>query len=256
MNNKILVIDSGLGGLTTLSEIRLQLKNADIIYYADDSFLPYGDKTSQQLLVHLTKVIEGFIGQIKGVVLACNTATGATVERLRSLFSFPIIGTEPAVLPACKTNGKSLVLVTPLESCQSKFTRLIKDKDVLVYAPTSLAQDIEQALVLGGSLKEFVNNITIKKHVKNIVKLAKENSIQKIVLGCTHYVYLKLCKELKGFTLIEGNQGVAKRAACFFKNEGQGSIEIIFGSGDKKKSQIALELLKELSNFRFKPNFN
>lgn len=246
MNKRILVIDSGIGGITTLAAIRQKLLKVDIIYFADDLFLPYGNKTAEELAMHLCDVISCFEDEICAVVLACNTATGVAVEFLRKIFAFPIVGTEPAVALACKTPGKCLALVTPLEAEQNKFKRLISGKPVLVLQRPNLALEIDDFLLKSGSVCALDGCNAVMEDVLDVERCAKERGVLKIVLGCTHYVFLKHAGLFEGFELFDGNEGVAKRAQLFVKDLGSGETEFVFGSGSKKKSQIALGLLNEL----------
>ena len=256
MNKKILILDSGIGGVSTLVEIRKKLPSANILYFADDEFLPYGDKSEQELFFHLKDVIERFENEVCGVVLACNTATGVAVEPLRQIFCFPIVGTEPAIVPACKGGKRALVLVTPLESVQRKFARLAKDKNIVVCAMADLAGLIDECLLEAGDTSKLCECELVCQRVESIEKLAKSQNIERIVLGCTHYVFLRHAGFFEEFLLFDGNVGVAKRAACFFENKGEGKTEFIFGSGNKKKSQTALRLLNSiLAHSRFESDF-
>ena len=252
MKKSILIIDSGIGGITTLATVRKNLKNIDIIYFADDTFLPYGNKSVEELAMHLCEVISAFEDQIYAVVLACNTATGVAVEFLRKIFCFPIIGTEPAVAVACRSEGRALVLVTPLEATQSKFLRLILQKPVMVLPQPNLALEIDKTLLCNGRVEDILKNRQLLQIISDVECVLKTQKISKVVLGCTHYVFLKYVGILNKYQLFDGNDGVARRLAMFVDDFGNGKTNIIFGSGDKKKSQIALRLLNELLlNFCF-----
>lgn len=249
MGKKILVVDSGIGGISTLVEIRRRFEHADILYFADDVFMPYGSKSKIDLIDHLANVLERFENDICGVVFACNTATGVAAELLRKVFCFDIVGTEPAVVPACADKERTLVLVTPLESRQIKFERLIVGKNVLVSPRPNLAAKIEKCLGKYGSVLALEKSKGVLSEVEEIKNILAENNIKKIVLGCTHYVFLKYTKLLNDFTLFDGNVGVAAQARRVFADVGGGETEFVFASGNKKKSQLALRLFEELSNF-------
>src|SRR3989338_10993900 len=97
-NSPVGVFDSGVGGLSILLEIQKLLPNEPTIFVADQSYVPYGEKTPQQLLDRVTKIIQFLVNQnCKAIVIACNTATVYTIEEVRKYFNIPIIGTVPAV---------------------------------------------------------------------------------------------------------------------------------------------------------------
>ena len=249
MNNRVLVIDSGVGGLTTLACIRRTLPLLDLIYYADDTFLPYGNKTEGELICRLCEIVSGFENKICAVVLACNTATGVAVDFLRKVFCFPIVGTEPAVGLACKTEGLTAVLVTELEAKQKKFIKLIEGKNVLVFPQKELATAIENALIENKTIVCLENILT--DYISFLKAQIGSFNIKKIVLGCTHYVFLKYIKSFNEFVVFDGNEGVARRLGALVLDVGEGTTEIVFASKNKKKSQIALGLLNELLLFDF-----
>ena len=251
MGKSVLVIDSGVGGLTTLAAIRKKLEHIDVIYFADDNFLPYGDKSENELAFHICDIISLFESQICAVVLACNTATGVSVELARKLFCLPIIGTEPAVLPACRGNGRVAVLVTPLEAKQPKFKRLVGGKDVVVFEMKTLAKTIDDCLVEGEGVGALLKSNELLEQIDALKSGLCKKNIDSVVLGCTHYVFLKFTDLLLDFDLFDGNEGVAKRLCSFVENRGSGETKILFGSGNNKKSQIALRLLNELLDFGF-----
>ena len=246
MKKWVLVIDSGVGGISTLAAIRKRLAFIDIIYFADDTFLPYGNKCAEELTMHLCDIISCFEDEIQAVVLACNTATAVAVDFLRKIFCFPIIGTEPAVALACKTDGPYAALVTPLTAVQNKFCRLVANKPVRVFSRPNLALKIDNYFVSGGRIADLGVDVDVCAEIAEVVSELGKQKINKIVLGCTHYVFLKCTKMLAGFELFDGNDGVARRTEMFVENVGDGKIKFLFGSGDKKKSQIALRLFDEL----------
>ena len=84
MNNKIGVFDSGIGGMSTLNEIRKLLPNENFIYYADSKNNPYGEKTDEELNKIVCEIVDYFISlNIKMIVIACNTATTRCISMLR-----------------------------------------------------------------------------------------------------------------------------------------------------------------------------
>ena len=114
------VFDSGIGGLTVLSECQKVCKNEVFYYFGDHTHAPYGNKSKKRIRQYTFAAMRKFRRlKVKTVVLACNTVTAVCAEELRKKFSFPIIGAEPAVLPAAKHGGTVYVLATRA-TCKSE----------------------------------------------------------------------------------------------------------------------------------------
>ena len=121
----IAVIDSGLGGISVLSHLLVELPNEDFVYFGDNANAPYGSKTTDEVLSltldNIKMLEEKYFA--KAVVIACNTATGAAAAKCREIYpNMPIIGIEPAIKPAVTLSGKEapnvLVMATPLTLSQ------------------------------------------------------------------------------------------------------------------------------------------
>ena len=117
-NMPIGVMDSGLGGATVLSELIKVMPNEDFIYFGDSKNAPYGTKTVERVReLTVSNAERLFERGIKGLVIACNTATAAAAHCIRAVHrDVPIIGIEPAVKPAAlaKENPTVIVMATPL----------------------------------------------------------------------------------------------------------------------------------------------
>jgi glutamate racemase len=114
---KVLVFDSGLGGLTVLRELRRARPDLTYVYAADDAAFPYGRLSDAELVERVREVMDGLLGAVAPdlVVIACNTASTLALPVLRARFAIPFVGTVPAIKPACersKTKRVS-VLATP-----------------------------------------------------------------------------------------------------------------------------------------------
>lgn len=218
---KIGVVDSGIGGITTLSALINQV-GADYIYVADHAFAPYGNKPSHMVRHRLVEIVEYLIGMgVQAVVIACNTATAVGVEYLRERVSIPVIGTEPAIMPALRAcNGSIAVLTTPLTAATERFRRLISmapDRLQVVTMPT-LASQIEMGL-------DDLTEIS-----QAVARRLQPYAFCGVVLGCTHYVYLRpYLNEIYRDNVFDGNLGIARR------------LRAIVGSGN---TYSTIELVK------------
>lgn len=206
---KIGVFDSGIGGKIVGIELQKVFQNANIIVVDDKQNIPYGDKTPQQIIDFTTAAIQPLINnQCDVIVIACNTATAVAIDHLR--LSYPkqkFIGLEPMIKTAAsltKTNTFA-VFATPrtLESERYK-TLLHKYANGLkVIQPdcSKWAYMIE-------------NNIVNRSLIAEIVRNVSHQNCDVIVLGCTHYHWIK--SMIKNFTngkvtVIEPSEAIAKR---------------------------------------------
>ncbi len=220
---KVAFFDSGIGGLTTLSVCVDYLKKnlpqeklPQFFYYGDNTRAPYGNLPPSVIYGYVDEAMRQFERlNIDVVVLACNTATAICVEKLRKKYSFPIIGTEPAVLCAAKNGGEVFVLSTQATFSSDRFQNLCalarkkySHTTIRAFSCDDLAGAIENHLLD----KSF--DFTV------YLPTGKPSSV---VLGCTHYVYIK--KEIEEFyaaPTFDGNDGVARRLfSVLSKTEGQ-----------------------------------
>ena len=210
MDRKIGVFDSGIGGTTTLAEIRKLLPNENYIFYADSKNNPYGSKSEEELYKIVTEIVEFLISKdVKLIVIACNTATTKCIYKLRKDYPDMIfVGTEPAIKVACDNNyNTTLVLATPGTIASERTQELVeknrrKEESIILIACDKLANAIEN------DDQEQIDEIL--HHYLDQYKYA---NIDAIVLGCTHYPIIKdkIQEYFKDAVLIDGNVGVAKQ---------------------------------------------
>lgn len=210
MNNApIGVFDSGVGGISTLGACLDMLPDESFVYLADRSGMPYGEKNSEQIAARVTECVETLKGEgVKAVMIACNTATNVGIKELREKFDMPFVGLEPALRPAVEScrRGNILVLLTPATAAREKFLALVKELDngrIIIAPQPTLASDVERVSDDFESLRETVYSI-----------LRRYRGVEGVVLGCTHYVFLRpliedfYCGKIKIF---DGNRGAARR---------------------------------------------
>lgn len=183
------VFDSGIGGLSILDEALKQLPRHHYIYLADSANAPYGEKSptwianrSLQICRHLQK------RGCDAIVVACNTATAEAIAQIRKELDIPIIGVEPGIKPAAmqSQNGVVGVLATEATLKSDKFNAL------LATLP-SHCRFIKQAgaglvpLIEGGELESPQMRTLLQTHLESFVTAQADT----LVLGCTHYPFLK-----------------------------------------------------------------
>ncbi len=244
---KIGVFDSGLGGLTVVKSIQNIFKGAELFYIADTFYAPYGEKSQTEILNRCDEITRCLIKNhnIDALIVACNTATSAAIKHLRQAFPFLIIiGTEPGIKPAIlntKTNNIGvLATVATLEG--NKYQLLVNElssiKKVTLYeqACIGLVEQIENGEI--NSQKTF-------EMLENWLKPMKENSVDTIVLGCTHYPLIsQVIKKIMGdeITLIQTGDAIANRLLHLSANKGhinEGELDIyLYSTGNIKENLV------------------
>jgi glutamate racemase len=204
------IFDSGIGGLSVLRHIRELLPAEDLIYVSDRAHLPYGNKTSHFILGRSEYIVEFLVRQrVKAVVIACNTATAVAVAHLRQRHSLPIIGMEPGVKPAIarSRNGLIGVLATEGTLASGKFQNLVEQHangaDIF-YSP---CHGWVEAIEYNGA-----NHGKTVELVEKALTPVLEKGVDTLVLGCTHYPFLKdTIEKLAGLSIaiIDTGEAVA-----------------------------------------------
>ena len=219
------VFDSGVGGLSVAQEIARHLPNEQIIYYADTAHVPYGARSDQEIRQLTAKAIEWLYRQgCKIAVVACNTASAFSLDYLRDHYGerFPIVGLVPALKPAViQTQSKVVaVLATP-----ATFRgQLIKD----VIAKFAEPAGVNVLTVTNLELVPFVEagqemSSACLKVLQQILQPVVEQGADYLVLGCTHYPFLKqaihqiFAEKLK---LIDSGQAVARQTTYILIKNG------------------------------------
>jgi glutamate racemase len=253
-NQPIGVFDSGVGGLSVLIELKKKLPHENFVFLADQKYVPYGEKTKKELVKLVFKITDYLIKNhhIKMMVVACNTATCGAIEELRTKYQIPIVGTVPAVkLAAKKTkSGTVAVISTPSTSKSDRLKNLIRndcrDTNVLNIG----CKNLEDAVETGELNSKNVGNLLL-----TYLEKVKNSNADCLVLGCTHYPFLKKSiKKIVGshIKLIDSGKAIARRTQWLLnenliKNDRKKKGNIIyFTTGDSVKfSKVASKLMKE-----------
>jgi glutamate racemase len=189
----ILVLDSGLGGLTVYREVTKLRPDARYVYVADDVAFPYGrlpeDELSSRVVGMMGELIDTHQPDL--VVIACNTASTIVLSRLREQFTVPFIGTVPAIKPACAASQTRLVSVLGTEATVTReYTKkLIQDFgqgcDVTLVGSRRLAV-LAEALLQG----EAVDDADIADEIAPCFVARDGLRTDTVVMACTHYPLL------------------------------------------------------------------
>ena len=238
------ILDSGVGGLSVLREIRKIVPGAPLRYVGDSAWCPYGTRTAEAIQERVLKISDNLIGHGASVlVIACNSATIHAVEMLRNTIPIPIIGMEPGVKPAAAKTRSGVVgiLATEASIAGEKFHRLL---DIHASGIRVITQPCPRfvELVEAGE----IDGSEVEEAVSEIVDPLLEAGCDVLVLGCTHYPFLKEAIRAaipESVELIDTGPAVARRVkevagAWFGEGDGSGKT-IVETSGD-------LDLLRRL----------
>ena len=254
MNTKhdyIGLFDSGVGGISVLRHMLRLMPNERYLYMGDSANAPYGTKTKEQVRQLSFAVAEKLIDRgIKALVVACNTATSAAINDLRSAYpDLIVVGIEPALKLAADRfpKGNLGVMATPMTLREEKFDLLLHRFDsqcrVSKIPAPGLVELIEQGR--GNSAEaEILLRSLLKDYIGNIDAL---------VLGCTHYPFAaEAISRVLGeqVALLDGGDGTAREtkrrlALAGLLNDGCGEIVIENSSTDPKIIELAYRLLNE-----------
>jgi len=212
----IAFLDSGVGGLPYLERARDFLPNENFFYVADRANFPYGLKSSDQVRSAVLSLVDRILAKErpKAFVLACNTMSVVALEKLRKLHpGLPFVGVVPAIKPAAERTAKKRIGVFATN-------RTLQDAyvDDLI---RKFASSCEIVRVAGPGIVDFVETKLFfstaddrKEVIIDAARTFKARGVDKVVLGCTHFLYVRdeLHAELgDGVEIIDSREGVVKQ---------------------------------------------
>jgi len=251
-NSPIGFFDSGVGGLSVMKESIHIMPNENFIYFGDSKNAPYGTKELNDVR-NLTLKAMDFLSNknVKAIVVACNTATSAAIEEIRDKYKhIVIIGIEPALKPAVKLNrkGSIIIMATPMTLKETKFQHLMdkykKETNIISLPCAGLVEFIENGVLDGKELEDYL---------KQKFKPYLDKDIGAIVLGCTHYPFIK--KALYNvvgddIALIDGGFGTSQELKrkliekeCLNNSKERGKIVIYNSINDNKIIDFCYNLI-------------
>jgi glutamate racemase len=213
----ILAADSGLGGLTIVSEIRKALPQARLAYLCDNAFFPYGTRPDAELLAHFLDVMNRAIDRVQPdlIVTACNTISTICLPQLRAATSIPVVGVVPAVKPAAQQSRRKIIglLATPATVNRPYTDDLIRryaaDCTVLKIGSAELVE-LAEAKLLGQS----VDRDRLARILAPFFDRPTETQPDIVVLACTHFPLLRAELQAAGpadLAWIDSGSAVARR---------------------------------------------
>jgi len=207
------VFDSGAGGLSIAAAIRAALPAQDMVYYADTAYAPYGTRSDQEILERTQACCALLLEQpLSALVVACNTATANAIDAVRAWAPVPVIGVEPGLKPAVSAtrNGSVGVLATRATLGSRRYRDLLYR--VGMQAPA--IRFVEHAAVGWVELVEAgdLESVHARTLVRQAVQPLLDQGVDTLVLGCTHYPFLRAAIEqvAGGIGIVETGPAVAR----------------------------------------------
>lgn len=188
-NNPIAFFDSGVGGLTVYEKLKLILPKEDYVYFGDTKHMPYGEKSKAELLEYAERIFNFFLKKnAKAVVMACNTTSSVIYDDVKNKYNVKIY---PIVQSVAKILSQQ-----PIHKLGVFGTHATINSNVYKYEIQKYNPDMEVIQIACPEWVKIVENnqINTPKSQKLIQDKAEEMldyKPEKIVLGCTHYPYLK-----------------------------------------------------------------
>ena len=233
---RVAFFDSGIGGLTLLNECVRKLPYVNFVYFADNFNMPYGNKPADEVL----NLVDAQFQKISAVnpsaaVIACNTVTAACAKYLRSKYSFPIIGIQPAVKPAAKEGGRCIVLATPSTAASVPVKELVQ----------KYGNGITE-VVPCDRLAAYIENHVFDLSYDKIAGMLPKESADSVVLGCTHYIFAEqYIAQFYKCRVYDGLAGTASRLCEILGTDDhfcglRGEVAFIGGNTAKNAAVFAL----------------
>ncbi|OCK55229.1 glutamate racemase [Bradyrhizobium sp. LMTR 3] len=190
---KILIFDSGLGGLSVVREIVRARPDAHYVYVADDAFFPYGHHSEEEIIARVVPLVGELIARHAPalVVIACNTASTLVMSHLRNAYSVPFVGTVPAIKPACASSKTKRVSVLGTKgTVKREYTKRLID-DFAQGCEVTLVGSAELASLAEAALNgNDVRDEDIAAEFAPCFVGSGEHRTDTVVLACTHFPLL------------------------------------------------------------------
>jgi glutamate racemase len=204
--------DSGVGGTSVWKEVIHLLPHENTIYLADSKNAPYGVRPAEEIIALSAKNTEFLISKrCKLIAIPCNTATTNAIDYLRLHYDIPIIGIEPAIKPAAlQSDTKKIGILATKGTLSSNLFKITQEKftqdiDIIEVVGTGIVELIEAGKIDTDAMRQLLIRITQPFMI---------SGIDYLVLGCSHYPYIKhILEELlpKNVRIIDSGTAVARQ---------------------------------------------
>ncbi|AOY88502.1 glutamate racemase [Marinobacter salinus] len=221
--SRVLVFDSGVGGLSVAGCIHQQLPAAELVYLADNAGFPYGDQPESVVVERCCSLIAEALAQLPCdvIVVACNTASTVVLPHLRAMTTVPVVGVVPAVKPAAeKTRNRRIgLLATPATIRRPYLDNLVNEFAGDCYVERIGHPDLVRWV------ENSVGGMDVPRDaLAEAVSGFRKAGVDTVVLGCTHY---PLLLEALRATLpevefwVDSGDAIARRVGYLLDGQGE-----------------------------------
>ncbi|CAA9492791.1 MAG: Glutamate racemase [uncultured Solirubrobacteraceae bacterium] len=225
----VAVFDSGVGGLTVLHELLVALPHEDFLYLGDTARFPYGERSPEELEAFSLEIAEDLVARgAKLLVVACNSATAASLPALRERFEARgIVDVIAVVMPEAQAavvathTGRVGLLATPATVASGAYERALAAADPHIVLESVPCPDLAPIIQGGFPFDEGMVD-TVRAYCKPL----KAANVDTVILGCTHYPLVRpMLQRMLGprVTLISPGAAIARRVECALEARGLGS---------------------------------
>ena len=186
-SSKIGVFDSGVGGLTVLTEITRKLPQESVIYFGDTARVPYGNRSKTEILRFVREIIAWMMGQnVKMIIMACNTSSALVLEEVRSEFPIPILGIIlPGARAAVRSGNNIGVISTQATADSNAYEQAVHEIDAAIKVWQQGCPDFVP-LIESDRIHDPYTLAVAKRYIDPLI----DSGIDTLVYGCTHYPHL------------------------------------------------------------------
>jgi len=215
---KVLIFDSGVGGLSILQEVRRQLPWCQYVYACDNRAFPYGTKAESELVERVDTVLKALIAETAPdiVVIACNTASTVALPKIRAHFLNPVVGVVPAIKPAAlQSRSKVIGLLATPATVKRPYTQWLIDE----FAGDCRVVRVGSAELVELAEQKLRGTEVPHDQLRQIIQpFFDDPQLDTLVLACTHFPLLRA--ELtavapRPVAWIDSGEAIARRVASF-----------------------------------------
>lgn len=231
-HQRILIFDSGVGGLSIFEEVQRQIPGVELVFASDTAGFPYGIRSEPDLITRVDDVLGKLISAVAPdlAIIACNSASTVVLPIIRPKFETPFIGVVPAIKPAAaQSANRSIGLIATPATVSRPYTRQLisefaKDCRVELLGSSELVYLAEQKLRGAAVPVEKIAEIISPLFADHI-----NPEVDTIVLACTHFPLLRAELEEavpRKVRWVDSAEAIARRAQSLLGVPGPSASEM------------------------------
>jgi glutamate racemase len=243
----VLMLDSGVGGLSVLDDVRALLPSIDISYVADNAGFPYGTKTEMEVATRVCALLGRLTERLSPdlIVIACNTASTIALAHARAVLDVPLVGTVPAIKPAAgQSRSRVIGVLGTLATVRQPYVARLSaehagDCTVLLHGTARLVE-LAEAQLRGVA----VTAADVAPELAGLTAQPAGDRLDVVALACTHFPLLlqPLQAAAPHLAFVDGGPGIARRVAYLLGDkgtQGEGRGQAIFTRMDDEVDALA-----------------